>query len=336
LNFPSLLASMEMIHECRPERMIISTPGPVGMLGMIMGNLMGLECISVYHTDFAVQADWVFKDADLTGMIRFLINRFYSFSTRIKVPTREYIRILEDQGFPLEKMSLFRRGMVITPLIPNPAGKKRLMNEKGIQRGTTLLWAGRMSHDKNLEFLLEVYDGALKTIPELNLILCGDGPELDFYRIECRVRERIHFMGMVDQAELLKYYETADLFVFPSTTDTFGMVILEAQSRGLPALVTDVGGPQEIIEDGRTGHVLSLSDKGAWIQKIEEMHLLKTERPNEFAMMRAACRNHIRESYSWDEAFDDILDEAFIGPFGKRDNVLDPMNHNSEPFKGVA
>ncbi len=336
LNFPSLLASMEMIYQCRPERMIISTPGPVGVLGMIMGNLMGLECISIYHTDFAAQADWVFKDADLTGMIRFLINRFYSFSTRIKVPTREYIRILEDQGFPLEKMSLFRRGMVITPLIPNPAGKKRLMNEKGIQRGTTLLWAGRMSHDKNLEFLLEVYDGALKTIPELNLILCGDGPELDFYRIECRVRERIHFMGMVDQAELLKYYETADLFVFPSTTDTFGMVILEAQSRGLPALVTDVGGPQEIIEDGRTGHVLSLSDKGAWIQKIEEMHLLKTERPNEFAMMRAACRNHIRESYSWDEAFDDILDEAFIGPFGKRDNVLDPMNHNSEPFKGVA
>jgi glycosyltransferase involved in cell wall biosynthesis len=338
LNFPSLLASMEMIHECRPERMIISTPGPVGMLGMIMGNLMGLECISVYHTDFAAQADWVFKDADLTGMIRFLINRFYSFSTRIKVPTREYIRILEDQGHGMEKMSLFRRGMVITPLIPNPAGKNRFMNEKGIQRGTTLLWAGRMSPDKNIEFLLEVYHGARRAIPELNLILCGDGPALDLYRIQCSSHERIHFTGMVDPAELLQYYETADLFVFPSTTDTFGMVILEAQSRGLPALVTDVGGPQEIIETGRTGHVLSLSDKGAWIQKIEEMHLLKTEQPNEFAMMRAACRNHIMERYSWDEAFDDLLGERFSKPGLKQDNGLGHilMDYGDEPIKGVA
>lgn len=338
LNFPSLLASMEMIHECRPERMIISTPGPVGMLGMIMGNLMGLECISIYHTDFAAQADWIFKDADLTGMIRFSINRFYSFSTRIKVPTREYIRILEDQGHGLEKMSLFRRGMVVTPLIPNPAGKKRLMNEKGIQRGTTLLWAGRMSPDKNIDFLLEVYHGARRALPELNLILCGDGPALDLYRIQCSAHERIHFTGIVDHAELLQYYETADLFVFPSTTDTFGMVILEAQSRGLPALVTDVGGPQEIIEAGRTGHVLSLSDKEAWVEKIEEVHLLKTERPNEFAMMRAACRNHIRERYSWDEAFDDLLGERFSKPGVKQDNALGHilMDYGDEPFKGVA
>jgi glycosyltransferase involved in cell wall biosynthesis len=338
LNFPSLLASMEMIYQCRPERMIISTPGPVGMLGMIMGNLMGVECISIYHTDFAAQADWVFKDADLTGMIRFLINRFYSFSTRIKVPTREYIRILEDQDFPPEKMSLFRRGMVVIPLIPNPAGKKRFMNGKGLQGGTTLLWAGRMSPDKNIEFLLEVYHGARRAIPELNLILCGDGPALDLYRIQCSAHERIHFTGMVDPAELLQYYEIADLFVFPSTTDTFGMVILEAQSRGLPVLVTNVGGPQEIVEVGRTGHVLSLSDKDAWVEKIQEIHLLKTERPNEFAMMRAACRNHIMERYSWDEAFDDLLGERFSKPGIKQDNGLGHilMDDGDQPIKGVA
>nr|NJM03093.1 glycosyltransferase [Desulfobacula sp.] len=338
LNFPSLLASMEMIHDCRPERIIISTPGPVGMLGMIMGNLMGLECISVYHTDFAAQADWVFKDADLAGMIRFLIHRFYSFSTRIKVPTREYIRILEDQGFPLEKMSLFLRGMVAAPLIPCPAGKKQFMAEKGIKRGTTLLWAGRLSPDKNIEFLLEVYHGARRAIPDLNLILCGDGPEKDLCRTGCMAHGRIHFMGRVDHAELLQYYEMADLFVFPSTTDTFGMVILEAQSRGLPALVTDVGGPREIIEASRTGHVLSLSDKGAWIKKIEEIHLLKTERPNEFAIMRAACRNRIKERYSWDEAFDDLLGEAFSKPGIKQDHAPGHilMDDGDEPFKGVA
>ena len=141
-----------------------------------------------------------------------------------------------------EKMSLFKCGMVAEPLIADLARKRRFLDEKGIQSGTTLLWAGRMSRDKNIEFLLDIYQTARKTIRELNLVLCGDGPELDVYKIECSAHERIHFMGMVDNREFLQYCETADLFVFPGATDTFGMVILEAWSQGLPVLISDVGG----------------------------------------------------------------------------------------------
>jgi len=329
LNFPSLLASMEMIHECRPERIIVSTPGPVGILGMTMGNLMGVECTAVYHTDFTVLADGIFKDADLSGLIRFFINRFYSFSTRIKVPTQEQIRILEDQGYDLQKMSLFKPGMAITPLITCPVRKKRALKDRGIQGGTLLLWTGRIHSEGNIDFLLDVYHEALKTVPELTLILCGDGPEMDFYRNKYRSDERLHFLGRVDPRELFLFYEISDVLILPDTGDHSGWRILEAQSRGLPALVAHGGEGRERIEDGKTGYVLNLSDKAAWIKKIEELHQLKTERPNEFAMMRAACWNRVREKYSWDGALDDLAGEFFSKPLQKAE-------YTDEPFKGVA
>jgi len=141
---------------------------------------------------------------------------------------------------------------------------------------------------------------------------------------------------VVTHDEICRYYDIADLFVFPSTTDTFGRVILEAQSRGLPALVTDVGGPREIIKNGKTGHVLSLSDIHAWVLKIEAIHRLKTESPNEFAMMRAACQNHIRETYNWDQALADIMGESFSVKQKYCIGVREEDGLCGDPIKGVA
>jgi len=307
LNFPSLLSSMEMIYQYRPDRILISTPGPVGILGMTMAGLLGIEAVSIYHTDFAAQAEYIFGDETLSGMIQFFINRFYSFSNQIKVPTNEYIRILEHQDYDLNKMSVFKRGILVPPLTENSSWKKNFKALREIKKGTTLLWAGRVSKDKNIEFLMEVYLAALKKNPQLNLVLCGDGPELKTYKNVYRSHERIHFMGYVENKELQKYYEIADLFVFPSTTDTFGMVILEAQARGLFALVTDSGGPQEIIEHGKTGHVLDLTGTEKWVNKIQMIHKLKQDNPEGFAMIKAKCQNRVRDKFDWDKALNDIL-----------------------------
>ncbi len=310
LNFPSLLDSMEMIYKYRPDRIIVSTPGPVGILGMVMASMLGIECISIYHTDFAAQAEYIFKDEALSGFIRSVINRFYAFSSHIKVPTQEYINILESQNYAPENMSIFRRGITVDPLNPDPIWKDNFREENGIEDGTTLLWAGRISKDKNIDFLMDVYTRASRSVPNLNLVLCGAGPDFNFYEKMCRSNKRIHFTGYLKNIELEKYYEFADLFVFPSTTDTFGMVILEALSRGLPALVTDIGGPQEIIREAETGFIRPLSDISAWINVIEKIHALKTDQPNEYAMMRSRCQNHIRETYNWTEALYDILNQT--------------------------
>lgn len=312
LNFPSLLASIEMIYKYRPERIIVSTPGPVGMLGMLMAGILGIECVSIYHTDFGAQAGLIFGDEAVAGLIQSSLNRFYSFSSHIKVPTREYIRILEEQNYNSEKMSIFKRGFNVDPLQVSPAWIDNFKNRSGIKPGTTLLWAGRVSKDKNIQFLMDIYTQSLEKVPELNLIFCGDGPDLEYFKDKYRAYDRILFTGYLQTEELQTYYEFADIFVFPSTTDTFGMVILEAQACGLPALVTDVGGPQEIIEDGRTGHVLKLSDPISWVDRVMEIHTMRVKHPEKFMALKEECRDRIRQKYDWNDALSDIIGEPII------------------------
>ena len=128
MRFPSLLASMEMIHEQHPDRIIISTPGPVGVLGLAMAGVLGIECDSIYHTDFAAQAMRIFEDEGMAAFIDSLIHRFYTLSSRIKVPTKEYIQILEKQGYPPEKMSVFRRGITVEPMMASVAWKNSFVS----------------------------------------------------------------------------------------------------------------------------------------------------------------------------------------------------------------
>lgn len=307
VNFPSLLSSMEMIYQYQPDRIIVSTPGPVGMTGMTMANILGIECVSIYHTDFAAQAEWIFEDEAMAGVIQSLVNRFYAFSTMIKVPTREYMKILEQQNYDPQKMSLFKRGFTIKDDLPAASWKHSFLEEKGVKKGMTLIWAGRVSKDKNLEFLIDIYTRAQKEIKGLNLIICGDGPDLGYFKKTCRFRDRIYFTDRIDPKALEQYYRAADLLVFPSTTDTFGMVVLEAQAAGLPALVTDIGGPQEIIENKKTGQVLSLDQPQDWVDEIIRIHHMKNSRPGEFAGMQSACRSRIENNYDWDNALTDIL-----------------------------
>ena len=113
LNFPSLLNAMAEIYTHRPHRIVVSTPGPVGLMGMAMARILGIECITIYHTDFAAQTTAIFQDEALTAFVGSAINRFYALSSHIKVPTMAYIQILEDQGLSPGKN------------VPVPAGHDR-------------------------------------------------------------------------------------------------------------------------------------------------------------------------------------------------------------------
>lgn len=330
LNFPSLLASVEMIYQYRPDRIIISTPGPVGALGMVMAGILGIDCVSIYHTDFAAQAAHIFKDEGLAGLIQSVINRFYSFSTHIKVPTTEYIHILSEQKYNPKKMSIFKRGYTPDPVNHSQSWKASFRKEHKIDEGYTLMWAGRVSKDKNMSFLIDVYAKAAQKIENLNLIICGDGPDLQEFKNRCRDEDRIHFMGYVDNRQLQDYYDISDLFVFPSTTDTFGMVILEAQAKGLYALVTDVGGPQEIIEPEKTGAILNLVSVDPWVEKIVHLHDMKQEHPETYSQIQAHCRQRIENQYNWDDALLDIIE----GPNGKKGETQ--KHFHADPTTGVS
>ncbi|ACN13304.1 putative glycosyl transferase, group 1 family protein [Desulforapulum autotrophicum HRM2] len=308
LHIPSLLNSVEQIYKQRPERIIISTPGPVGLLGLLMSKLMGVPVSGIFHTDFAAQAGFMFDDEIVADVINEYTRWFYACVDEIRVPTRAYMEILESQGYDHCKMRLLKRGIDIRPPRFSDMEKRAFMGLHKIPRGFTLLWAGRVSRDKNLYFLVDIYRQVAAARSDVNLVICGDGPDLGEVKQLLQGFERVVFTGCIPHGRMLEFYTCADLFVFPSTTDTFGMVVFEAQACGLAAMVSDVGGPQEIVVNGKTGFVRQTKDSSAWSRQILELVKLKQNNPQAFDRMGMHAAEHIRVNFSWDEALGDILE----------------------------
>ena len=105
---------------------------------------------------------------------------------------------------------------------------------------------------------------------EAELIVIGDGPYRDEMQHELR-GAGARFLGFRHGEELSRLYASGDVFVFPSTTDTLGQVVMESQGSGLPVVVSDQGGPKEVVEHGRTGFVLPVDDEGPWVETLERL-----------------------------------------------------------------
>jgi glycosyltransferase involved in cell wall biosynthesis len=318
LKIPSILHSLEQIYNANPDEIIISTPGPVGILGLLAARLLHAKSVGIFHTDFTLQAQKIISDASVSQLLEKLVRAFYSAMDEIRVPTHEYIQILESRGFDLSKMKIFRRGIDVDMFAPQPRAKERLKKKYGLDDGFNLLYTGRISRDKDLPFLIRIYERLQDANEKWNLLLVGDGPYLRELQAETRRHERIRFSGRVDYGSLPEIYSGADLFVFPSTTDTFGMVVLEAQACGLPAVVSDRGGPKEIIEDHRTGLVAQSGSIDSWVEKIVFLRNMWQTNPRRFARMREEARRRIRQSFSWESVIKEMFDEKKAGPFRLR------------------
>jgi glycosyltransferase involved in cell wall biosynthesis len=114
-----------------------------------------------------------------------------------------------------------------------------------------VLYSGRITREKGVELLAETLQAARARDPRLHLMVAGGGPEQE--RLASLLGSDASFLGWLRGGELAQAYADADVFLFPSSTDTFGQVILEAQASGLPVLAVADGGPLSLVEDGVTG-----------------------------------------------------------------------------------
>ena len=314
VKIPSVLASLDIIQRLDPDQIIISTPGPVGLIGLLAGKLLNVKTSGVYHTDFTLQASRIAGDDSLPGMLEAYTRWFYQTLDEIHVPTRQYMRILEGRGFDHAKMRLFRRGIDARLFRPHAEARAAVNERLGIQTGINLLYAGRVSKDKNIDFLLDTYRLLIKWRPAVNLIVVGDGPHLDAVRAAARTLPRIVCVGRVPHAELPKYYSAADLFVFPSTTDTFGQAVFEALACGLPAMVSDQGGARELVDHGATGFIVPADDPANWAQSIKDFIVMTEHAPTRHAAMRRLARRRVLQHADWRTTLQEILGQESAPP----------------------
>jgi glycosyltransferase involved in cell wall biosynthesis len=319
LKVPSVLRSLKEIYSYDPDQVYISTPGPLGLLGLLVSRLMNVKSVGFYHTDFALQAKEIVQDKSVSHMLEAYTKWFYSAVDEIRVPTKEYIRMLEGRGFEPTKMNLFKRGIDTQVFIPNVKGKEYLKERWGFNGDKTLLYVGRISQDKGLDFLLETFERIAEKRLSLRLLLVGDGPYLLELKKRVNGTQSIFFAGRIDQEELPEIYSGADLFLFPSTTDTFGKAVLEAQACGLPAIVSDIGGPKELILDGKTGFVAQAGNHMDWAGKIERALSMIEHAPLSYQKMKEDARAHAMKNHDWEEALDSLLtQDSLPEPFWEK------------------
>lgn len=311
LQIPSLLRTIRQVCDANPDEVLISTPGPVGLLGILCARLLHIPCRSVYHTDFGAQAELVIGDETAGKAIEEYVRWFYSMCDTLYVPTRHYMRILEERGYEASRMRLFRRGIEHAHFAPRADAREHAARLFGIpSEGTLLLYSGRVSREKSIDVLAATYRALRARHPDLVLAVCGDGPGFEEFRASMKDCRNVHLLGRLNRSELPLLYAAADIFVFPSTTDTFGMVVLEAQACGLPTVVSDVGGPQEIIRPGETGVVVPAGRVDAWVGAIEELIAMMKLYPERFVEMRNRAREHVLATYDWSRALDNLFESG--------------------------
>ncbi|VAX31033.1 Glycosyltransferase, partial [hydrothermal vent metagenome] len=215
---------------------------------------------------------------------------------------------LVEKGLSPEKIRPLPRWVdtgVFSPVKRNEA----MWHRYSLNGEMKFLYVGRISKEKNLELLADAFIETINRGFCVDLVVVGDGP----YRSE--LEERLSgypalFTGFLEGEALSAIYASSDVFVFPSTTDTFGNVVLEAQASGLPVIVSDKGGPRELMVNNETGIVISADNKRLLADALElflmnrEKAGIMGENARRFVENKAI---HPRDMYST------ILRDSFAG-----------------------
>ncbi len=250
LSFPPFLDMLDYVQRERFTEIIISTPGPIGLCALGCAKLLGLRTSGIYHTDFPQYARFLSDDAFMETLVWNYMQWFYGQTDVVYVNSEFYRRRWIDRGIAPEKLRIFPRGLD-TELF-NPALRDETFWTRRGAKGPVLLYVGRISREKDLHLLAEVMPALRAQAGAFTLAIVGEGP----YRAELeKLLPGAIFTGIITGRELGVAYASADLFIFPSTTDTYGNVVVEAMAAGLPAAVSDAGGPRELIKNPQMGRI---------------------------------------------------------------------------------
>ncbi len=250
LSFPPILQMLDYVQRERFTEIIISTPGPVGLTALLAAKMLNLQTSGIYHTDFPQYIRILTEDSFLESVAWGYMHWFYGQVDTVFINSEEYKQSWIRRGFDPSKLKILPRGLD-TELF-HPSRRDSAFFEKfGASNGELrLLYVGRISREKDLDLLADAYRRLRKEGLPVRLFVVGHGP---YSEALAKSLPDAFFTGYLRGTELATAYASADIFVFPSTTDTFGNVILEAQASGLPVVVSDSGGPKELVTHKANG-----------------------------------------------------------------------------------
>ncbi|HET8956297.1 MAG TPA: glycosyltransferase [Solirubrobacterales bacterium] len=243
LGVPGLPDLVETLAEGAYDLVHVTAPGPAGIAATLMSRITGVPLIASYHTEIAAYAGMRTRDEGLEALTRAGLGAFYSAPAAVLSPSPSADASVAALGADPARIGRWERGVDTDRFDPAKADRDAFPGE------IKVLYAGRLTREKGVDLLAESFLRAHEADPRLHLLLAGGGPEEGELRE--RLGERATFLGWLGGEVLPRAYASADVFLFASSTDTYGQVILEAAASGLPIVAE--GGPAALVENRHTG-----------------------------------------------------------------------------------
>ena len=313
LNLWRYLSQVEKaVREFRPDVVHVTGPSDVGQMGLLIAHRLRIPVAASWHTNVHEYAER--RLIPLTGLLPGswthalgrrvrdsslgLIGRFYRIAGVLFAPNVELVSMVEQ--LTSKRCYLMSRG--IDSELFHPRRRKR--DDEQFVIG----YVGRLTREKNVRFLKSLRDGLnARGGRSFRIVIVGQGAEFSWLR---KNLPDATLTGVLRGEQLAEAYADLDAFVFPSHTDTFGNVILEALAAGVPAVVTADGGPKFIVEHEISGFVAK--NDSEFIECVDKLR----KDPGRLAQMRTAAREHAEQAPSWDSVFGSVYDtyeEALLG-----------------------
>jgi glycosyltransferase involved in cell wall biosynthesis/predicted metal-dependent phosphoesterase TrpH len=247
IGVPSLPAAVQALADGRFDVVHVCAPGPAGVAGALVARALGLPLVGSYHTELSAYAGLRSGEQRVAGAMAMAVSAFYGSCDIVLSPSPAADGALAAIGMAGERVMRWDRGVDTSRFRPQLRAAERATDEETI----TVMYSGRITREKGVDLLIDAFLLARACDPRLRLVLAGGGPEQE--RVGERLGESARFLGWLEGEDLARAYAAADVFLFPSSTDTFGQVILEAQASGLPVIAVAEGGPLSLVRHRESG-----------------------------------------------------------------------------------
>jgi len=253
LVFPNFFKIKKELKRLNPDILHISTPGTVGLSALICAKLLDIPVVGIYHTDFPAYIYKNTKNSFIKWICIKYLKLFYSSYKAIFCRSKCYFKILKEQlNFKGENLYLLKAGIDLNrfdkSFMDNSIWEKYKIESSRFK----VLYVGRISLEKNIDKLLKYWENI--ELKNMQLLLVGNK------ELKKEIKSpSITYLGEKNKDELSKIYASSDCFIFPSTTDTLGQVVMEALSCALPVIVTNKGGPKTFVNE-EFGYIIDIDN----------------------------------------------------------------------------
>ncbi|MFW6346765.1 MAG: glycosyltransferase family 4 protein [Halomonas sp.] len=296
LGLPATRRIMRLWREQRPDVVYLATQGPLGWSAQRAARRLSIPTVAGWHTNFHHYC----HDYGLPWLAPLVIRRLRTFHNRCAatlVPTHDQAMALAAHGF--DSLRLMARGIDGERFSPQHRDAELRRQWGADDHAPVALHVGRLAAEKNLDLLRDTFLAMRDARPELRLVIVGDGPAR---RNLERALPDAHFTGFIDPQALARHYASADLFVFPSLSETWGNVLLEAMASGLGVVAFHHAAGAELIDHDVNGLAAPPDDAAAF----REAAVTLCQQPAHMARLGRAARCRALD-YTWPAIADDLV-----------------------------